>query len=162
MSENTKKIHSLEPIISTSCTRLILGSMPSETSLQKEEYYAFPQNAFWRILFSLYESPLTDDYAEKQHFLLSHHIALWDVISSCQREGSLDSRIKDLEPNDFKSLFIAYPSITRVFFNGKKAYDVFKKEMGFNPIHTYTYLPSTSPAHAVSFEKKLEAWRVIL
>ncbi len=162
MHNSLTKIHSFPPIINATCTRLILGSIPGVASLEKQEYYGYPHNIFWRILFALYHEPLTDDYDEKRLFLLSHHIALWDVIGSCRREGSLDSRIKDAFPNDFASLFRAYPCITRVYFNGEKAYTTYQKKVGFDVDRAYFRLPSTSPAHAVAFENKLDAWRAIL
>lgn len=162
MTEKPSKIQSFAPIIDTDCTRLILGSIPGVVSLAKQEYYAYPQNTFWRILFALYDESPTEDYAEKRAFLLAHHIAVWDVIGVCRREGSLDSRIKEASPNDFASLFAAYPGISRVFFNGEKAFSTFQKKVGFDAARTYTRLPSTSPAHTAPFEKKLEAWRAVL
>ncbi len=162
MKEPLNRIQSLPPIIDQSCTRLILGSIPGEVSLAKQEYYGHPQNAFWRILFALYETAPTESYAEKQAFLLSHHIALWDVIGACQREGSLDQHIQNAVANDFASLFREYPSISRIYFNGAKAFDTYRVHVGFDPGRTYTRLPSTSPAHAVPFEQKLSAWHDLL
>ena len=155
-------IHSFPPIINASCTRLILGSIPGQKSLAMQEYYAHPQNTFWRILFALYNEPPKSHYREKQNFLLSHHIAVWDVIAACQREGSLDSQIADPTPNDFGSLFSSYPNISHVFFNGRKAFDTYKKHVGFDDDRTYTLLPSTSPAHAIGFEAKLLSWQILL
>jgi len=162
MTNSAIHIQSFAPIIDKHCTRLILGSIPGVTSLQKLEYYGHPANAFWRILFALYDSPELLDYTAKQHFLLAHHIAVWDVIGACEREGSLDSRIKQTKVNDFDTLYQNYPNLNAVFFNGAKAYDTYKKEIGFDAKRTYTRLPSTSPAHAVAFTTKLAAWRAVL
>ena len=83
------------------------------------------------------------------------------MIKDCERSGSLDSNIKKDEPNDFISLFQEYPNIKHVFFNGTKAYNTYKKKIGFDESHSFYKLPSTSPAHAIKFEKKLESWSIL-
>lgn len=160
MKENNK-IHSFLPIINSECKILILGSMPGVESLRKSEYYGHPRNAFWRIIFDLLGYEYTDDYEEKKQMLLQNHIALWDVISSCERQGSLDSKIKEDVSNDFAQLFINYPNIRHVYFNGQKAYDTYKKKVGFDDVRTFVKLPSTSPAHAMKFEVKFADWMKI-
>ncbi len=147
------------PIIDEECKIIILGSMPGAESLRKGEYYGHPRNAFWRIMFDMLDCDFTDDYDAKKKMLLDNHIALWDVISYCEREGSLDSNIKEDIPNDFNSLFLDYPNIKRVYFNGQKAYDTFRRKVGFDSEKNYIRLPSTSPAHAIAYSKKLMVWK---
>ena len=157
------KINSLSPIITKNSKVLILGSIPGAKSLEKQEYYGNSRNAFWRIIYSLYDKELEENYNEKISFLKSKDIALWDVIENCSREGSLDSNIKNENPNDFERLFKKYPNIKYVFFNGGKAYDVFKKRIGFEKFEYIKFekLTSTSPANTIRYEKKLEMWNVV-
>lgn len=151
------------PIADARCRILILGSMPGEASLRRAQYYGHPQNAFWRLMATLLSEPFTDDYAQKTAMLLRHGIALWDVVHRCERTGSLDSNIKNPEINDFASFFSLYPAIRRVYFNGQTAYNLFRKHTGFSfPGISLTKLGSTSPAHAVAFEKRIADWSRIL
>lgn len=142
---------------------LILGSMPSVQSLLKNQYYGHQRNSFWRVIYALFETPYDEDYDRRVAFLLRHHIALWDVIQSCQRQGSLDANIKQPVINDFPRFFAEHPRITRVYFNGRKAYTLFKQHVGLS-LQTLQYdlLGSTSPAHAKSFTQKVVEWRRIL
>ncbi len=158
-----KQIKSFPPIISRSCRILILGSMPGAESLNKKQYYANSRNLFWKIIYALFEAEPESSYEKRNEFLLSKKIALWDVINCCSREGSLDSNIKNELPNDFDSLLREYPDIKYIFFNGSKAYDSFRKHIGFKQEDGIVYkkLPSTSPAHAVRFEDKLKEWSII-
>ncbi len=107
------------PIAGETATILILGTMPGEESLRKREYYAHPRNAFWRILGSLLGFEPAADYEEKTRILLENNIALWDVMNSCERKGSLDSSIKieSIIENDFAPLFSQCPGIKNVYFN---------------------------------------------
>lgn len=151
------------PSVDPTCSKLILGSMPGVKSLEQAQYYAHPQNAFWRIMAALFNTPYPfDSYDGKLNLLLKHHIALWDVISTCARDGSLDSDIRNAVPNDFERFFKQYPNIKTVFFNGQKAYDSFVKAFKTAPFVnalTLVPLPSTSPANAhLSFDDKLRAW----
>lgn len=161
------RIHSFEPIADESAEILILGSMPGQASLLAGEYYAHAQNAFWRILAELGLLDRTARYDERVRALKSARIAVWDVLRSCTREGSLDSTIeRDGQiPNDFQTFFRAHPRISRVFFNGAKAEACFKRLVARgidNDRILYARLPSTSPAHAsLPFAKKLGAWRAI-
>jgi TDG/mug DNA glycosylase family protein len=156
------QINSFPPIANKDCTTLILGSMPGVESLRQNQYYAHPRNAFWRIMFELLGEETTEDYNRKTRMLLEHRIALWDVIHQCLRNGSLDSNIRCDEPNDFEMLFQDNPKIKRIFFNGAKAYETYRKKVGFDADKEYIRLPSTSPAHAVAFEQKLESWVVVV
>lgn len=149
---------------------LILGSMPGEESLRQQEYYAYPRNAFWDIMGELFGASRALPYPERLLRLQQHHIALWDVIKHCAREGSLDSNIKhhSVIPNDFQSLFQHCPQIHTVFFNGKKAAELFQKLVlpglaESDQQKRFITLPSTSPANAsLSTRQKLEQWRLII
>lgn len=157
-------IHSFGPIEDKDCLILILGTIASEESLRRGQYYGHGKNKFWPLIYALFEEEYEDDYEKRKRFLLSRGIALWDVVKSCERQGSLDSNIRNPVINDFESFFKSHPRIKRVFFNGRKAYDLFKRNVGFdNGDMKFTYLKSTSPAHAAaSFEDKLEDWGKIL
>jgi double-stranded uracil-DNA glycosylase len=162
------RVHSFAPIADQNAEVLVLGSMPGEASLAAGQYYAHPQNAFWRIMSALLELDPASAYASRIEALKSARIALWDVLHSCKREGSLDAMIeRDTQiANDFRTFLRKHPRITRVFFNGAKAEACFKRHV-LRKIETaamtYVRLPSTSPANAsVSFEKKLEAWRIVV
>ena len=162
MIKDNLKIYSFKPVIDNKCKVLILGSMPGGESLRKSEYYGYERNAFWKIMFDLLEVESTDCYDAKKHMLLKNNIALWDVIESCEREGSLDSAIKNIKANNFISLYEKYQGIKHVFFNGAKAYDTYKRLIGFDDLRSYVRLPSTSPAHAVKYKTKLDAWRKVI
>lgn len=145
---------------------LILGSMPGVASLEATQYYAFPRNAFWRIMGELFAAGPQLDYPSRLQKLTENHIALWDVINTCFRPGSLDSAISEegMATNDFSGFFKTHPHISHVFFNGQKAADLFKKKVapGLAEKHEYLVLPSTSPANAAkSYAAKLEAWSVL-
>lgn len=156
------------PIIDKKSQVLILGSMPGEQSLKRQEYYGNEQNRFWKIVVSLFNKK--DDFAsykEKKAFLIEHKVALWDVLYSCDREGSLDSAIQNEYSNDFDDLFSSYKNIKKVCFNGQKAYKSFykhNKEIYINKKNiTYITLPSTSPANArYGFADLLIKWKQIL
>lgn len=156
-------LHGFPPIADEHSRILILGSMPSVESLRRGQYYGNPQNTFWRLMVELLGEPFSEDYSERTALLLRHGVALWDVLESCERPGSLDSNIKRPEVNDFPAFFAAYPHISRVYLNGGTAYALFKKHVGFDyPGIVFARLGSTSPAHAVPFEERLSDWRRIL
>ncbi len=160
-------IKSFAPIENADAKILILGSMPGEASLKAGQYYAHPRNLFWRIMGELLNTNPDLPYSQRVKALKSARIALWDVLRSCRRKGSLDSNIDhgSLTPNDFGKFFRCHPKITRVFFNGAKAEECFRKYV--QPLAVtegieYLRLPSTSPANAsISLERKLEAWRAV-
>lgn len=156
-------IYSFPPVVKEGAHTLILGSMPGVTSLTKSQYYGHPSNAFWRIICSLLKTECPDSYDLRLQLLTRNRIALWDVLQSCTREGSLDTKIRNEDPNDFPSFFLRYPEIRRVFFNGSKAMESFRRHFGFDfPGVEFIKLPSTSPAYTIPFEEKLVAWRLIL
>ncbi len=158
-------LRSFEPIIDNNSKIIIIGTMPGVKSLEKQEYYGHERNSFWRIICSLFGHTTISEYSEKKAFLLEHHIALWDVLKACEREGSLDSNIKNPIPNDFEALFQKYPQIKAIYFNGDPAQKLFNKlvikKIGGLDIPQYR-LPSTSPANAIPFEQKLKHWRLVL
>lgn len=148
---------------------LILGSMPGRKSLAENRYYAHPQNAFWPIMADLFGFDAGLDYEARLAQLCTHHVALWDVAHQCIRPGSMDHaiEIESVIANDFISLFNAHPHICAIFFNGRKAEEMYRKLVlarlpdAFQqmPLHT---LPSTSPAHAsITRAEKLSAWKII-
>ena len=153
------------PVFADENSRLIiLGSMPGRASLDAGRYYAHPRNQFWPIIGAITGTSAQAPYEERVASLRESGIALWDVLQSCVRPGSLDSDISDEKPNDFVKLFAAYPGITHVFFNGGKAENSFRRHVAphLETRLEFTRLPSTSPAHAgMSFEKKMAAWQVI-
>ncbi len=156
-------IYSFDPVVDGNCRILILGSIPGKESLRKHQYYGHAQNAFWRLMSALLGEPFYEDYNERLSMLLRHGIALWDVIKSCERQSSLDAHIKNAVVNDFEAFFAAYPQIRHVFLNGQKAYNTFARYAGFRfEGIAFERLGSTSPAHAIPFDKRLEDWRRIL
>jgi len=153
-------LSSFLPIIDERSRILILGSMPGVESLRLQQYYANPRNQFWRILYELFNTQASQVYEERVSFIKSNKIAVWDVIDNCYRVGSLDSNIREEKVNDFSALYKAYPDIKTVMFNGGKAYDTYKKWIGFDPTTNLTFhkLTSSSPANTKKYEEKLREW----
>jgi double-stranded uracil-DNA glycosylase len=160
------RIRSFPSFADTNATLLILGSMPGKESLKQNQYYAHPQNAFWKIMGELVGAQPNLPYDERLQKLATARIALWDVLRTCEREGSLDSDIQNETANNFAAFFKTYPLITHVFFNGAKAEQSFNKfVLGKQKLPTLTFqrLPSTSPAHAgMRYEEKLTLWSAAL
>lgn len=156
------RISSFPPIIDNNAEILILGSIPGVKSLEKQQYYAHPQNKFWTIIFELFHEKFTEDYTERINIVKKNHIAIWDVIDSCERKGSLDSEIKNEEANQIEELLEIYPNIKAIFCNGGKSYKNLQKILGKNYKIPVFLLPSTSPLHTISFERKLHDWKKIL
>jgi len=149
---------SFPPIYTPQARVLIVGSMPSVKSLADQQYYAHPRNAFWPILFEVFGWKKTGDYEEKKRLICESDLALWDAASVCEREGSLDSDMRDIQYNDFTALFDVCPQIHTVLCNGGTAHKLFIKT-GCAKEKKVIRLPSTSPAYTLSYEKKLAAWR---
>lgn len=156
------------PVIGNNAQVLILGSLPSQQSLARGEYYANPRNAFWRIISDIASIESGDSYETRCSHLINKGIALWDVLMSSVRPGSLDSAI-DLataKTNDFADLLARHRKIKLIGFNGMKSRQLFDrlvlKSFSLPNGVELVNLPSTSPAHAaMSFETKLELWSVI-
>ena len=162
------RVRSFGSVAAPGATRLILGSMPGEASLRAGQYYAHPRNLFWPVLGELLGLDTDLPYAGRVEALRSSGIALWDVLKSCSRAGSLDTAIErhTIVPNDFPAFFAAHPGVRRVYFNGTAAEQYFRRWalplLAAQPLD-YMRLPSTSPAHAaLSYEQKLAAWRVVV
>ena len=151
------RVQSLPPIIDESSEILILGTMPGKESLRSKEYYAAPNNSFWKIMKRLFNSNMEfKNYEEKVSCLKKHHIALWDTLQSCERESSLDSNIKEEEYNDIDGLLSRYPQIKKVVFNGKKAANYYKTRLPSSIAY------STSNACAKKVEEKIQNWSNVL
>jgi double-stranded uracil-DNA glycosylase len=154
------------PIAQRDARILILGSLPGQRSIDEQQYYAHPQNAFWRIMRELFA--IEGEYAARCELLSRHGIALWDVLHSSVRPGSMDAsiRLDKAVANDFKTFFARHSDINLIAFNGRKAEELFLRNVSDEMIGRWIErvgLPSTSPAYAaMPFSGKLAAWRAAL
>jgi len=163
-------IHSFAPIVGESPKVLILGTMPSVKSLEQHQYYGHPRNQFWPIMFELFKSDLRHDYNQdvymrKVGLAISKGVAIWDVLASCERIGSLDSDIKNEQPNDIVEFLDQHKSIVAIIFNGAKAETSFKKyfkELYKARVYKFIKMPSTSPAYTLSLDEKMKSWKLML
>lgn len=160
--EYIKVKHNFDPVFDQESRILILGSFPSVKSREQKFFYGHPQNRFWKVLAAVLETKLPETIEEKKAMLLANHVALWDVIASCSIQGSSDTSIRDVVVNDF-SVILEKSPIKRIYVNGGKAYQLYKKyalkETGIEAIQ----LPSTSPANAAwSLERLIQAWKDII
>lgn len=154
---------SFPPIVDQNARILLLGTMPGERSIRMQQYYGHAGNQFWKILFSLFNEPLSNDYEIRKGLLLRNNIALWDVLQYCEGKGSADSAIRNEVPNDFSSFFYSNPKIKHIFLTSKKANAFYDKYIGKSSEKEYYLLPSPSRANTwKNFEKKLEDWKIIL
>ncbi len=167
--DNPARDRCFPPIANRRAETLILGSLPGRKSLEMQQYYAHPHNAFWKIIGAIFGVDGVLPYQRRVKLLTSHRIAVWDVLAAAERPGSLDSSIvhASVLANDFEKFFRDHPRIRRVFFNGRKAEAMYRRFVlpglpsEFADMK-YECLPSTSPAHAgMPFEKKLDSWRRI-
>jgi len=163
------RIYGFPPVAGEQSKALVLGSMPGVASLERYQYYAKPQNAFWRIMGALFDAGPELHYAERVNRLADAGVAVWDVLGSCVRPGSLDSNIRmsSVEVNDLPGLLYGCPGIQYVFFNGRKAEQLYYRRVlpevqAVNSGLIYFSMPSTSPAMAsLTFEMKLERWQTL-
>ena len=154
-------VHPIAPVFNENSRVLVLGSFPSVKSREEMFFYGHPQNRFWRVLAAVFGAETPKTVAEKRALLLSHGVALWDVLASCDIEGSADSTIKNAVPNDLLPLLSA-AKIEKIFVNGKTAEKYYNKYMRKALGREAVCLPSTSPANAAwSIERLTEAWRVL-
>ncbi len=154
-------VHPFPPLYNENSKVLILGSFPSVKSREQMFFYGHPQNRFWKVMSAVFKSVEPISKEEKTQFLLSHGIALWDVIASCEITGSSDSSIKDVVANDI-SVILKSADIRTIYVNGKTAEKYFNKYTKKVIGRDATCLPSTSPANAVwSLDKLIEKWRVV-
>ena len=162
------RLQGLPPIVGAGARVLILGSFPSETSLRQQQYYAHPRNQLWSIIEQLFGIARSKPYSQRCQQLAAHNIAVWDVIETCRRQGSLDSKIRDPEANDFAAFYRKQPQIVAVFWNGAAAERHYHSLVGMalKPVGCDALagvrLPSSSPAHAsVSLPDKIAHWQVL-
>ena len=157
------------PVADPRARVMVLGSLPGPVSLREQQYYAQPRNAFWRIMGELVGASPELPYEARLEIMRRHHVALWDVCASAQRPGALDASIRraSVVPNDFVGFFAAHRELRLVCFNGQAAAELYRRRVqpglpeDLSRLRNET-LPSTSPAHAaMSFEQKLERWRVV-
>ncbi len=160
---------SFAPLARADATRLILGSMPGQASLTAQQYYAHARNAFWPLMEQVLAIPAMLPYTQRCEALLLQQVAVWDVLQTCTRSGSLDAAIEpaSIVPNDFAAFFTAHPKITRVYFNGTAAEQLFRRHvLPCLPVTLHALalqrLPSTSPANAaIAYGLKLQQWQVL-
>lgn len=156
------KVYSF-PFISNKYSKvLVLGTIPSIASLELNQYYGHSRNAFWKLLFTIFEEPFSPEYETRKKLVLKNKIAIWDVLQACEREGSLDSAIEQEVPNNFEQFLTMHPQIELIVFNGQKAAKFFNQYVSISKDYTLVTLPSTSPTNAsISFERKLEFWGIV-
>lgn len=151
--------HTFEPVYDKYSKILILGSLPSVQSRERGFYYGHPQNRFWKVLAAIFDCPVPESTEEKRAMLLTHHVALWDVIESCDIIGSSDSSIKNVIPADIGAV-LEKTDICAIYANGKKAESLYQKYVFPKTRRPVIVLPSTSPANAAcSLEKLAEIWK---
>jgi TDG/mug DNA glycosylase family protein len=162
-------VEGFPPIARSDARILILGSMPGVRSIELNQYYGHPRNAFWRIMGEVYGFDPASPYETRINLLQNARLAVWDVLKQCVRPGSLDSAIQHqgMVPNGFADFFATHTGIERVCFNGAQSAALFRRyvlpSLVIQSKCEWCALPSTSPAHAaMSFEKKLALWRASL
>ena len=154
--------HPIPPLFNAESRTLILGSFPSVKSREQVFFYGHPQNRFWKVISSLFDAQVPESIDDKKALILNHHLALWDVIGSCEITGSSDSSIRDVEPNDLNRILDHAP-IEHIWLNGKTAEKYYRRYAEKLIRREAQVLPSTSPANAAwSLERLIEAWRIIL
>jgi hypoxanthine-DNA glycosylase len=152
----------LHPLVDNFSSILILGTMPGDQSIAKQQYYGNKGNHFWKIIFTIFSEEYSTSYDDRKTFLKKHKIALWNVLASCIREGSSDSKITNEAINDFVSFHKQYPNIKHVFFESKSAAKFYHKYSAPQPGISYHILPSTSGLNAgTSFSQKVEMWKIL-
>ncbi|MDO5558058.1 MAG: DNA-deoxyinosine glycosylase [Oscillospiraceae bacterium] len=152
---------SFPPFFDPSSDILILGSFPSVKSRETGFYYGHPQNRFWKVLAVVYSENIPQTIDEKKQLLKRHNIALWDVVSSCEIQGSSDSSIKNVKPSDLNIIF-SQCKIRHIYTGGNKAGQLYRKYLKPVTGRDAVVLPSTSPANAAwTLDKLVEAWKII-
>lgn len=158
----TRQVHTIAPLYNEASRILILGSFPSVKSRETGFFYGHPQNRFWKVLARITGAPAPVSVEEKKAFLLSHGIAVWDVIASCTIQGSSDASIRDVEPNDLTPI-LETARIREIFTNGGTSDRLYRKYQEPAVGRPAVRLPSTSPANAAcSFEQLCEQWKICL
>lgn len=155
-------VHPISPVFDKNSRVLILGSFPSTKSREQMFFYGHPQNRFWKVLALVYGCNTPESIEEKRVFLLTHNIAVWDVLASCSISGSSDNSIKNAVPNDL-GVILNTADIKRICVNGKTAEKYYNKFIKPKLGREAFYLPSTSPANAAwSAERLAEKWKTVL
>ena len=158
---NTVLYHPFGPLYNKESRILILGSFPSVKSREQNFFYGHPQNRFWKVIAALYEQPLPQTIEEKKQLILDNGLALWDSIASCEITGSSDSSIKNARANDI-TVILDSCNIERIYCNGRKSHELYRKYIEPATGRAAACLPSTSPANAQwSLEKLIGAWAEI-
>lgn len=152
-----------DAVVNSSTRLLILGSLPGDESLRQAKYYANKRNAFWSLMSQVLHVDLVAlPYADRLQALLKRGVGLWDVVADAIRDGSLDSSIKQHRGNDLAQFIIENSSIKTVAFNGQAAAKLGRKQIDAIKYQIEIFdLPSSSPAHTMSFDKKLESWLIL-
>ncbi|MBR3303418.1 MAG: DNA-deoxyinosine glycosylase [Bacteroidales bacterium] len=159
----------LAPLVGDNPRVLVLGSLPGDESIRRQEYYGHPKNLFWRVLAAVFDDSVPYSYSDKKAFLAKHHVALWDVLSSADRKGSLDSKIQGEERNDIAGFLAEHSSIKCIVLNGGKAAREFKKIQKVSPwvfrdiaICEFTSTSPLSVSAGWPFERIVAQWKQIL
>ncbi len=155
------QVHPFPPLFDAASKVLILGSFPSVKSREINFFYGHPQNRFWKVVAAVFHEDTPKTIEEKKQFLHRNHIALWDVIHSCDIQGSSDASIKNVTPNDLNRILDA-ADIRQIYVNGKTAYNYYQKYTEKMTGRPAICLPSTSPANAAwKLDKLIDAWSCI-
>lgn len=162
LKESVKLRHTINPVYDSDSKILILGSFPSVKSREQQFFYGHKQNRFWRVMAQVLGCAVPEDITQKRDMLLSHHVAVWDVIASCEITGSSDASIHNVRPNDLSQI-LSQADIRAIYANGSKAYQLYQRYIYPVNGREVILLPSTSPANAgYSLERLVDAWSVIL
>lgn len=154
---------SFPPIVDAGAVALVLGTLPGEESLRRQQYYAHPRNLFWPIVFTLFGDGVVPDYDGRLAFAQASRLALWDVCGLAERDASADATIRGEVPNEIPALLDAHPGIRAIAFNGTTARRLHDRHFPRRDGIAYLALPSTSPAHAsLNLAAKLAAWQALL
>lgn len=162
MSVFSAKVKSFDPVVDQRTRIIILGSMPGEASLKANQYYAHPQNQFWKLLGDVLGFDHKIPYAQRISKILENGIGMWESLEECERIGSLDSAIKNACPNDIPILLSIFPGIRTICFNGQRASAEYHRNFPQFEGIRYITLPSSSAAHAIPYREKLEAWKKMM
>ena len=168
MAQNNNK-KGLAPLVGSSPRIVILGSLPSDESIKRQEYYGNPRNLFWKVIAGVYDESVPATYEDKKALLFRHGIALWDVCASAEREGSLDANIKNSEFNDLASFIKSFPTIQIIALNGGKAGKEYRRYLKMNRVGILgpeEYFLTSTSALSVSagwpLERIIEQWKQVL
>ena len=153
--------HPFGPLYDESSRVLILGSFPSVKSREQNFFYGHPQNRFWKVVSAIFGQPVPQTIEEKKQLILGNGLALWDSIASCEITGSSDSSIRNARANDIR-IILDSCNIERIYCNGRKSHELYKKYIEPQTGREAVCLPSTSPANAQwTLERLIEEWSVI-